>query len=231
MKKLIIIPAYNEEENIEATIEQIEKAAPDFDYIIINDCSKDRTEAICMERGFSFISLPINLGIGGAVQTGYRYAKEKGYDLAVQVDGDGQHNPAYLDDLAKELLDKDWDMVIGSRFIENIGFQSSFVRRLGIKYFTFLLKILTGTTITDPTSGLRMVNRQVIELFAKEYPEDYPEPESVVAILRQKRKVTELPVIMNAREKGVSSITPRRSIYYMLKVTLAILIDIIRKKN
>lgn len=229
MKKLIIIPAYNEAENIEKTIDAITKKAKDFDYIIINDCSSDETLKICEEKGYNVVSLPINLGIGGAVQTGYKYALQNGYDVAVQVDGDGQHDPAFLHMMVDYMVEKKCDMVIGSRFINKEGFQSSGTRRLGIKYFTILIKLLTGAKITDPTSGLRMINRKVIKAFAVDYPKDYPEPESVVSILRQKKNVQEIPVIMKAREGGVSSISPKKSVYYMIKVTLAILIECIRK--
>ena len=189
MKKLIIIPAYNEAENIERTIATIEQEASDFDYVIINDCSTDNTLDICKQNKFNVIRLPINLGIGGAVQTGYKYAFQNGYDLAVQVDGDGQHDPAFLKNMANYLEKEKCDMVIGSRFINKEGFQSSGTRRIGIKYFTVLIKLVTGEKITDPTSGLRMVNRDIIEMFANDYPKDYPEPESVVAILRKKKKV------------------------------------------
>jgi glycosyltransferase involved in cell wall biosynthesis len=229
MRKLIIIPAYNESENIEKTVQMIKDSAPDFDYVIINDCSTDNTRKICEDRDFNLLNLPINLGIGGAVQTGFKYALENDYDIAVQVDGDGQHDPSFLNEMEEEMVAKNYDMVIGSRFITKEGFQSSGIRRVGIKYFTFLIKLLTRNKITDPTSGLRMVNRSVIEQFAKDYPDDYPEPESVVAILRQKKKVGEIPVVMKAREGGVSSISPNRSVYYMVKVTLAILIELMRR--
>ena len=152
-----------------------------------------------------------------------------GYDLAVQVDGDGQHDPKFLQKMADYLEENQLDIVIGSRFIEKKGFQSSGTRRFGIKYFTLLIRLLTGVRITDPTSGLRMINRDVMRLFAYDYPKDYPEPESVVAILRRKKRVEEIPVIMKERQGGVSSISPKKSIYYMIKVTLAILIERIRK--
>ncbi|CDA15412.1 Undecaprenyl-phosphate 4-deoxy-4-formamido-L-arabinose transferase [uncultured Clostridium sp.] len=229
MKKLIIIPAYNESANIEKTIKMIQENAPEFDYVIINDCSTDDTKKICEKNGYNYIDLPINLGIGGAVQTGYRYGYEEDYDMAVQVDGDGQHDPKFLATMADYLEEHGLDMVIGSRFINKEGFQSSGARRMGIKYFTVLIQLLTGKKITDPTSGLRMVNRDVMKIFAYDYPKDYPEPESVVAILRQKKNVEEIPVIMKAREGGVSSISPKKSVYYMIKVTLAILIERIRK--
>ena len=174
MKKLIIIPAYNEEANIVKTVESIERDAVGFDYIVINDCSTDRTKEICEEHGFHYVDLPINLGIGGAVQTGYKYAWENGYDMAVQVDGDGQHDPEFLELMAEYLETHQVDMVIGSRFIEKQGFQSSGMRRVGIRFFSGLIRLMTGKTITDPTSGLRMAGRNVIELFSKDYPRDYP---------------------------------------------------------
>lgn len=228
MKKLIIIPAYNESESLEHTVRDIEEYAKDFDYIVVNDCSTDRTLEICKEQGFPVISLPINLGIGGAVQTGYLYAYRNGYDMAVQVDGDGQHDPAFLTQMADYLESHQLDMVIGSRFIEKQGFQSSLFRRMGIRYFSWLIRMLTGKTITDPTSGLRMVGRDVIKLFSERYPNDYPEPESVTAILRQGKKVEEIPVVMRERAGGISSISMQNSIYYMIKVSLAILIEWIR---
>lgn len=230
MKRLIIIPAYNEQDNIVKTVESIQKESEEFDYVIINDCSTDNTRSICEKNGFNIVNLPINLGIGGAVQTGYQYAIKNDYDMAVQVDGDGQHNPEFLKDMAQYLEEKKLDMVIGSRFIEKRGFQSSGVRRIGIRFFTLLIRIITGTTITDPTSGLRMIGRNVLEIFARDYPKDYPEPESVVMILRKGLKVEEIPVIMKEREGGVSSISLKKSIYYMIKVPLAILIERIRKE-
>ena len=229
MKKLVIIPAYNESASIKKTIEEIKEKAPDFDYVIINDCSTDNTKKICEENHYNVINLPINLGIGGAVQTGYRYGYNEGYDYAVQVDGDGQHNPEYLEKMVEHMIENKADMVIGSRFIDKQGFQSSGTRRIGIKYFTLLIKLLTGKTITDPTSGLRMVNRDIMQVFAFDYPKDYPEPESVVSILRKKKKVEEIPVIMRARNGGVSSISIKKSFYYMIKVSLAIIIEMIRK--
>ena len=229
MKKLIIIPAFNEESNIEKTVTAIQKNAQGFDYVIINDCSGDNTRQICEENGYNIVNLPINLGIGGAVQTGYKYALEHGYDVAVQVDGDGQHDPEFLSTMAEHLMDNGLDMVIGSRFIEKEGFQSSALRRIGIIFFSKLIKILTGTLITDPTSGLRMIGRNAMALFAVDYPRDYPEPESVVAVIKRGMKVEEIPVVMKEREGGVSSISLKKSVYYMIKVTLAIMIERIRK--
>lgn len=229
MKKLVIIPAYNEAGNIEKTVRDIMEHAKDFDYVIINDCSKDNTLDICRQNGFHVVSLPVNLGIGGGVQTGYLYAFRNGYDIAVQFDGDGQHNAEYLHEMAKKLEQEELDMVIGSRYITKEGFQSSGLRRVGIRYFTFLIKLVTGKKITDPTSGMRMVNRRTLALFAEEYPKDYPEPESVTTLLKRGMKVKEIPVVMNERNSGVSSISMKKSVYYMVKVTLAILIAAIRR--
>ena len=228
MRKLAIIPAYNEKQSIIFTVEDIKKNAPDFDYVIINDCSTDNTMDICRYQGYNVLNLPINLGIGGAVQTGYLYAYRNGYDIAVQFDGDGQHKAEYLDGMAEYLINNKLDMVIGSRFIENAGFQSTKMRRIGIRYFTILIKLLSGKTITDPTSGMRICNRKTIEMFANEYPRDFPEPESVMRLLRHKRKIAEVPVEMRSRHGGVSFISPLVSIYYMIKVTLAVIIERVR---
>jgi len=229
MKKLIIIPAYNESANIKATVENIISTVPDFDYVVINDHSKDNTLDILKENHFNYVNLPVNLGIGGAVQTGYKYALEYGYDAAVQVDADGQHDVSYLKNLVAKMEQEHADMVIGSRFISKEGFQSTFMRRVGITYFTKMIKSLTGHVITDPTSGFRLANRQVIEYFSKDYPRDYPEPESIVYLLKRNMKVVEEPVMMKERQGGVSSIRMSSSVYYMVKVTLAILIESIRK--
>lgn len=229
MKKIAIIPAYNEKDNIESTINDIIDNAPDFDYVVINDCSKDDTVNICLKKGFNVINLPINLGIGGAVQTGYIYAYEHGYDIAVQFDGDGQHDAKYLKNMSDYLVNNNCDMVIGSRFIDKEGFQSSALRRMGIHYFTWLIKMLSGKTITDPTSGMRICNRKTISMFAEEYPRDYPEPESTMRLLRHKRKVEEIPVVMKERKEGKSSISSfKNSFYYMVKVTIAIIVERLR---
>ena len=225
MKKLVIIPAYNEEASIVNTVQDILDHAPGFDYVVINDCSKDRTLQRCRENGLNVIDLPVNLGIGGGIQTGYRYAVEHGYDVAVQFDGDGQHDASYLQAMADRLERDDLDMVIGSRFIENEGFQSTGLRRFGINFFKFLIKLLYGGTITDATSGMRMCSRRVMEEFSMDYPQDYPEPETVARLLRKKYKVREIPVVMRERSAGTSSINPAKSVYYMIKVSLAILVE------
>lgn len=228
MKKLVIIPAYNECKSIQKAVDDIQKHAPGFDYVVINDCSTDETLDICRENNLNHVNLSVNLGIGGAVQTGYLYACQNDYDVAVQFDGDGQHDAAYLEMMALELERTGSDMVIGSRFIEKEGFQSSGLRRVGIRYFSMLIRLLTGKLVTDPTSGMRMVNRDVMRIYAGSYPKDYPEPESVTAILRMGKKVTEVPVVMKEREEGTSSIGGLKSVYYMIKVTLAILMERLR---
>lgn len=228
MKSLVIIPAYNEEQSIQHTVDSIMKYAPEFDYVVINDCSTDSTRKICEDNGYNIVNLPVNLGIGGAVQTGYKYAEANDYEYAIQVDGDGQHDPRFLKMMLEYIQQEKADMVIGSRFIDKEGFQSSGARRVGIKYFTWLIQILTGTKVTDPTSGLRLINKAIIHMFALDYPKDYPEPESVVAVLKKKKMVKEVPVIMCERAGGVSSISPQKSIYYMIKVTIAILMEKIR---
>lgn len=229
MKSIVIIPAYNEEKSIEKTVEDIRENAPEFDYVIVNDCSRDNTLKVCTEKGMHVLNLPINLGIGGAVQTGYLYAYKNGYDFAVQFDGDGQHDAKFLHEMRDYMVEHKLNMLIGSRFIEKEGFQSSGIRRFGIRYFSALIKFLTKVKITDPTSGMRMVNREIIGIYADSYPKDYPEPESVVAILNMGKTVGEYPVVMRERTEGVSSISPLRSVYYMVKVTLAILVEMLRK--
>ena len=229
MKKLVIIPAYNEQASILNTVNDINANAPGFDYVVVNDCSTDDTLKICQDNNINVLKLPINLGIGGAVQAGYLYAVRNGYDMAVQFDGDGQHSAKYLNVMCEEMIKQNADMVIGSRFITNEGFQSSAIRRLGIKHFNILIKLLTGKTVTDPTSGMRLVNADIIRLFSEDYPKDYPEPESVVQIIAMGKKVCEIPVIMNERTEGISSISPGKSIYYMIKVTIAMIITRLRK--
>jgi len=225
MKKLVIIPAFNESSNIINTINDIKENAPSFDYVVINDQSSDETQKILNKNNIPVINLPVNLGIGGAVQTGYMYALRKDYDIAVQFDGDGQHDAKYLDMMAKTLVDENVDMVIGSRFIENKGFLSTSTRRLGIKYFTGLIKLVTGETIKDPTSGYRAISRRAIEHFVNLYPRDFPEPEVAVYLVKNKMKIVEVPVVMRERQGGESSIHPFKAAYYMIKVTFAIILE------
>ena len=230
MKALIIIPAYNEEGAIVNTVNDIIENAPSFDYIVINDCSTDSTKELLENNHFNHVNLAVNSGIGAAVQTGYIYAYRNGYDYAVQIDGDGQHDAAFLEKMLQKLLNSDAEMVIGSRFLENNGFQSTGLRRVGIRFFTWWIRVLTHKTITDPTSGMRMVDRNIIKMFARRYPMDYPEPESVVAVLKQGYSVMEIPVEMRARTSGESSISIKASVYYMIKVTIACWIAAISEK-
>lgn len=221
MKALIIIPAYNEEGAIIKTVKDIIENAPSFDYVVVNDCSTDKTKELLEKYDTNHVNLSVNSGIGAAVQTGYIYAHRNGYDYAVQIDGDGQHDAAFLEKMLLELQNSDADMIIGSRFLENNGFQSTGLRRVGIRFFTWWIRMLTHKTITDPTSGMRMVNRSIIKMFARRYPMDYPEPESVVAVLKHGFSVREIPVEMRERIAGESSISLKKSVYYMIKVTIA----------
>ena len=221
---LLIIPAYNEAENIERVVEKLIRNFPQYDYVVVNDGSSDGTGELCMEKGYQVLNLPINLGIGGAVQTGYRYALKYGYDIAIQLDGDGQHDAAYVEKLIEPLLAGEADVVIGSRFLRREGFQSSRSRRIGINILSDLIWICTGKRIRDVTSGFRAVNRRFISIYAEDYPSDYPEPEAIITAVMHRGRVAEVPVVMKEREGGTSSITFRKSVYYMIKVTLAILV-------
>ena len=224
MKTLIIIPAYNEQNTLEGLISEIGEKCPGTDYVVINDCSSDRTLETLDKIGANYVSAPVNLGIGGAVQTGYKYAFENGYDIAIQVDGDGQHDVSYIDDLIAPIVNGDADVTIGSRFIEKEGFQSSGARRAGIRLLSSLIWLMTGTRVKDVTSGFRAVNKQYIGVFAENYPDDYPEPEVIVISSLSGARIREIPVKMRERSDGVSSINMKKSVYYMIKVSLAIII-------
>ena len=217
---LIIIPAYNEEDSIVATVRSIQGAG--FDYVVINDGSTDQTLSICRANNFNVLDLPQNLGIGGAVQAGHKYAKRYGYDIDIQFDGDGQHDSSYLESLVTEIQDGA-DLVIGSRFLKKTsGFRSTVLRRIGISWLSIWLRLLTHRRITDPTSGFRACGSRAIDLFCQTYPIDYPEPDSIATALRNKLIVKEVPVTMKERQGGSSSIGGLSSVYYMVKVTLAI---------
>lgn len=224
MKKLIIIPAYNEEKNILNVISDIKTKCQGYDYIVVNDCSKDQTNKLLYDNNCFFIDLKCNLGIGGAVQAGYIYASENGYDIAVQIDGDGQHDVSYICNVVEPLENGEADICIGSRFIKKQGFQSTVIRRSGILFLSSLIKILTGNKIYDVTSGFRAINKKMIEIYSRDYPQDYPEPEAIVMALKHGAIIKEVPVTMKKRQGGISSINIRRSIYYMIKVSLACLI-------
>ena len=224
MKILIIIPAYNEQENIERVVDNLTEHYPQYDYLVVNDCSTDATGEILKKRGYNHISLPVNLGIGGAVQSGYLYAAQNGYDIAIQIDGDGQHDPAYIEKLIEPIVRGESNMTIGSRFIEKQGFQTSFMRRLGINLIRVIIKLCCGVTATDTTSGFRATSKELTAVFAKEYAQDYPEPEAIVAATLKGFRVSDVPVQMREREGGVSSINAKKSLYYMIKVSIALII-------
>ncbi|WIV19878.1 glycosyltransferase family 2 protein [Paenibacillus polygoni] len=231
LKVLVIVPAYNEAEGIGQVIRQIRQDIPYVDVLVINDGSSDDTSRIARAAGASVIDLTCNLGIGGAVQTGYRYAAEHHYDYAVQIDGDGQHNPSDLNRLLDAILETGADMVIGSRFITKEGFQSTFARKMGIGLLSALLTRLTGQSVTDPTSGYRFCGKRAISLFAREYPTDYPEVEALMLLYNRKLTFAEIPVIMKERQGGVSSISAMKSVYYMSKVILSVLLMKTMKKR
>ena len=232
-KILLIIPAYNEEENILRVCTEIKEKRSDLDYVVINDGSKDNTLKILKENKLNHINLVHNLGIGGAVQTGYKYAYENNYDIAVQFDGDGQHDINYVQKICEPIINGETNMCIGTRYLDKNSseFQSTFMRRLGKNIISFFIRIFCHKKITDPTSGFRAVDKNIIELFANNYPTDYPEPESTVEVLKNKYKVMEVPVSMNQRKGGKSSINIIKSIDYMVKVSLAITIDSMRKNR
>ena len=230
MKTLVIIPAYNEEGAIVETIHNLKKECPEADYVIVNDCSKDRTLEICRKNNFNVLNLPVNLGIGGAVQTGYRYAYDNDYDVAIQMDADGQHDPQYISQLVAKIEEGN-DFVIGSRFLEKEGFQSTLIRRMGINLYAGIIKLLTKKKITDTTSGYRAAGKKIIALFARNYPVDYPEPETNAFIAKNNFKIVEIPMKMKQRDSGVSSITPIKSIYYAVKVGLAVMLSCIFKNR
>ncbi|MCL6549303.1 MAG: glycosyltransferase family 2 protein [Alicyclobacillus sp.] len=226
---LIIVPAYNEEAAVGGVIRSIFRHRPDADVLVVNDGSRDRTAEVAAEAGARVITLPVNLGIGGAMQTGYRYAAQYGYDIAVQLDADGQHDPSDLGRVLAPLLSgAEVDMVVGSRYVERTSYRSTAFRRAGMIILAAVVRIILGYPVKDTTSGYRAVNRRVIELFAHWYPTDYPEPEAIVYLHRNGYRILEVPVSMREREAGRSSITPFRSAYYMIKVLLSMLMNTLR---
>ena len=233
-KILLIIPAYNEEENILKTYKSIvdynKKNNTDYNVIVINDCSIDNTSMICHKNKIPVIDLVHNLGIGGAVQTGYKYAYLNDYDIAVQFDGDGQHDVRYVKNIIEPIISSKSDFVIGSRFIKNIDtFKSSAIRRVGIKIISFFIKFATRKKIYDTTSGFRACNREIIKDFSISYPLEYPEPLTTAEILKKGYIIEEVSVSMNERESGVSSIRAWKNIYYMFNVSLSLLIIKVRR--
>lgn len=234
LKILLVIPAYNEEDNILKTYNEIKnynkKNNTNYDVIVINDGSIDRTGEILDDNKIPHIDLIHNLGIGGAVQTGYKYAYYNDYDIAIQYDGDGQHDVRYIKDIIEPIINKEADLVIGSRFVSKIDtFKSTFARRIGIKVISFFMKLTTGKKIYDTTSGFRACSKSVIYDFSKSYPNEYPEPITTAEIIKKKYEVAEVPVEMNERIGGESSIKTWKKIYYMLNVCVALLVIKIRR--
>jgi glycosyltransferase involved in cell wall biosynthesis len=222
---LVIIPAYNEERSIGKVIKEIQALNKGLDIVVVDDGSVDDTFGEVKKHGVTCLSLILNLGIGGAVQTGFKYAYDFNYDIAVQIDADGQHDPTYINTLILPIINEEADVVIGSRFIENEGYQSTVMRKIGIRVFRFINKILIGKNITDSTSGIRAYNKSAIVLLKDNYSVDYPEPESIVFLGLRNFNIKEVPVKMRERTTGISSIRGIDALYYMVKVVLSMLIQ------
>jgi glycosyltransferase involved in cell wall biosynthesis len=229
LKRIAIVPALNEEQTVARVVDEIRAFDPGFDIVVVDDGSVDRTAGVAADRGAHVLRLPFNLGIGGAMQTGYRFAFEQGYDVAVQVDGDGQHDPTQLPKILAPVVSGEADLCVGSRFTGSGEFRSSFARRVGSKIFARVVSLVVRQKVTDTTSGFRAVNRRGIALFAADYPHDYPEVEATVMCVKHKLRLTEVPVEMRERGGGASSITALRSVYYMAKVLLAIFVGLFRR--
>jgi glycosyltransferase involved in cell wall biosynthesis len=229
VRRIAIVPAFNEQDCIADVIGEIRSFDPDFAIVVVDDGSTDATAAAAERLGAHVVRLPFNLGIGGAVQTGFRYAFENGFDVAVRVDGDGQHDPAQLEALLAPVLADEADIVVGSRFAADGGYRSSRSRRIGISILAMTLALIVGRRVTDPTSGFQALNRRAIALFAADYPHDYPEVEAALMVHKHKLRMTEVPVQMRERSAGRSSIGALASVYYMVKVLLALLVGLFRK--
>jgi glycosyltransferase involved in cell wall biosynthesis len=225
---LVVVPAHNEEESLPGVLDELHRAAPQADVVVVNDGSTDATAEVARGRGASVIDLAINLGIGGAVQAGLKYGWRKDYDVCVQVDADGQHDPADLEALLEPLQSGRADCVVGSRFYGSTGYQSTAPRRAGIRILSTLLRIVSGRRIVDITSGYRAMNRSAFGMLARSYPDDYPEPESLLNLVLAGRRVIEVPVTMRPRRAGHSSICAGSAVVYMVKVSIALLIARLR---
>ena len=234
IKLAVIIPAYNEQDSIAMVISDINTLSisnTEITAVVINDCSTDNTSEIASKIDCVLIDLAVNLGIGGAVQTGYRYAYDNNYDYTIQVDGDGQHPASQIPKLFNEAITNNINVVIGSRFIDNKGFQSSNMRRLGIGFLNKLIKLFTGLNILDNTSGFRLFDKKVIEIVQSNYPDEYPEPESLILFSKKNFSIKEVAVEMKERQGGESSIRNFNQLYYMIKVSMAIFYTFIKTKK
>ena len=229
LRTLAIVPAFNEADSIGTVLEEIRSAQPELEIVVINDASTDATAKIAAAAGVAVVTLPFNVGIGGTVQTGYQYALERGFELAIQVDGDGQHDPSEIGQVLEPILDDRADLAVGTRFVKGGGYRGTRLRRIGIRIFAAVVSLMVGQRVSDTTSGFRAVNRKALRLFAAEYPHDYPEVESLVLVSRHGLRVVEVPVRMRVRESGNSSITALRAAYYMIKVLLALFIGLFRR--
>lgn len=229
MKVLIIVPAYNEEKSLPGVVRDLEKHAAYADVLVVDDGSRDATARIAGELGVTVLRLPFNLGIGGAMQAGYLYADRRGYEVAVQFDGDGQHLASEIDALLGPIREGTADLAVGTRFLNQGGYRAPLFRRMGIGVFSLVLSAILGMRMTDTTSGFRAANRKVIAFFSRGYPDDYPEVESLVLVHKRRLRIAEVPAQMRQRVTGKSSITPLRSVYYMVKVLLAVLVDLLKK--
>ena len=229
LKRIAIVPAFNEEGSVGTVIDDIRSFDPDLEVVVVDDGSRDRTSAVAAERGVHVVRLPFNLGIGCAVQTGFRFAYENGFQLAVRLDGDGQHDPAQLPALLEPVLAGEADIAVGSRFTSAGGYRSTRSRRFGIGILARTVSALVRQRVTDPTSGFQALNRHGIALFAADYPHDYPEVEATVMLFKHRLRMKEVPVTMRERAAGQSSIGALRSVYYMVKVLLAIFVALFRR--
>lgn len=229
-RRVAIVPAYNEERTIEDVVAAIRKDAPGFEVLVVDDGSTDRTAVLAQAAGAEVLVHPFNLGIGGAMQSGYRYAFKQGFEYAIQIDGDGQHDPSEIPGLIQAIESDGIDMASGSRFLAESGYRAPVGRRLGIRLFSVVLSAICRQRITDPTSGFRLCNRRAIELFARDYPHDYPEVEAILMVHAHRLRMREVAVRMHPRRDGRSSITSGESIYYMIKVMLAIFVGLFRRR-
>jgi len=229
VKRIAIVPAFNEERNVGRVLDELRALDPGLDVVVVSDGSTDRTADVASARGAHVIRLPFNLGIGGAVQTGFRHAWEEGYELAVRLDGDGQHDPAELRSLVAPVVAGEADLVVGSRFVAGGGYRSSAARRIGIRVLARVVSLIARQRLTDTTSGFQACNRRAIAVYAADLPHDYPEVEGMVMAIKHRIRLVEVPVSMREREHGQSSIGALASIYYMIKILLALFVDLFRR--